>query len=383
LAGGSAVATIFQHPAWFDGFGTNPLGFLGMVFSDFHGGPIRGLAVWERRFPGIWRLAGTSRSDYADLLAEPGAETAIGSAFARHMAARPGWHWIDMPQSRPGSVASRIPGLTVTTGETCPGCELPSDWETFQRRLGKSLRGNIGYYARSLAKMGAFEIRTADSESFERDMEDFFHLHQRRWRSRWMPGAFADRRSREYHLRVAKRLLDAGRLRLHTLRINTAPVASLYCFATSTETFYYLGGFDPEYGKFSPGTVLTAHAIRHAIENDRSSRFDFLRGNESYKYKWGAVDRHNLRLALCRGRVGALLTSAGEAQLRVELRLKDRMHARFGGAGKPGAGIRGQESAPKTGNHLASVAGSRSVGSPNVVAPIVPASGSGQTEADR
>ncbi|MFY7954449.1 MAG: GNAT family N-acetyltransferase, partial [Armatimonadaceae bacterium] len=165
--------------------------------------------------------------------------------------------------------------------------------------------------------------------------------------------------------------------------INAAPVASLYCFATFSETFYYLGGFDPDFAKFSPGTVLTAHAIRYAIENDRSSRFDFLRGNESYKYKWGAVDRHNVRLALVRGRVGNVLTSAGAAQLRLELRLKDRMHARFGGAGKPGAGVRGQESGGSAGNNRSSVAGSRSVGSTNVVAPIVPVSGPGQTEADR
>jgi len=383
LAGGSAVATIFQHPAWFDGFAASPAGFLGMVFSDSQLGPIRGLAVWERRLPGIWRLAGTSRSDYADLLAEPGAETEVAETLARHLTERPGWHWIDLPQSRPGSVASRIPGLKFTTGETCPACALPSDWETFQRRLGKSLRGNIGYYARALAKLGTVEIRTADTESFERDMEDFFHLHQRRWRSRWMPGAFADRRSREYHLRVASQLLDAGRLRLHTLRVDSAPVASLYCFATTTESFYYLGGFDPEYAKFSPGTVLTAHAIRHAIEHDRSSRFDFLRGNESYKYKWGAVDCHNLRLALVRGKLGEFLTSTGAAQLRLELQLKNRMHARFGGAGKQGSGVRGQESTPRTGNQLTSVAGSRSVGSPNVVAPIVPVSGTGQTEADR
>jgi hypothetical protein len=36
---------------------------------------------------------------------------------------------------------------------------------------------------------------------------------------------------------------------------------------------------------------VVAHAIEYAIEHDRAIGFDFLRGKEAYKYRWGAVDR--------------------------------------------------------------------------------------------
>jgi CelD/BcsL family acetyltransferase involved in cellulose biosynthesis len=49
----------------------------------------------------------------------------------------------------------------------------------------------------------------------------------------------------------------------------------------------------------SLGVVLTAKAIEHAIENGRST-FDFLRGNETYKYRFGAKDTEIYRLAISR-----------------------------------------------------------------------------------
>ena len=45
--------------------------------------------------------------------------------------------------------------------------------------------------------------------------------------------------------------------------------------------------------RLSPGAQLLDHAIRAAI-SEGAREFHFLRGGESYKYLWGAVDRLNL-----------------------------------------------------------------------------------------
>jgi CelD/BcsL family acetyltransferase involved in cellulose biosynthesis len=87
--------------------------------------------------------------------------------------------------------------------------------------------------------------------------------------------------------------------------------------------------------RLSLGTVLTAHAMRHSIENDGGREFDFLRGNEGYKYRWGALDRYNARLSLTRFGVRPLLLSGGgRVSLTMEQHLKTWMHRRHGGAGK-------------------------------------------------
>src|SRR5262249_14112411 len=98
--------------------------------------------------------------------------------------------------------------------------------------------------------------------------------------------------------------------------------------------YYYLGGFDTTLARLSIGTVLTAYAIRYAIEKDSATEFDFLRGDEGDKYRWGAVDRYNARVSLTRpGLRSALLAAKGRASLRLEMRLKTWMHRRHGGAG--------------------------------------------------
>jgi CelD/BcsL family acetyltransferase involved in cellulose biosynthesis len=52
----------------------------------------------------------------------------------------------------------------------------------------------------------------------------------------------------------------------------------------------YNSGLDAErFGRLSAGVVLTAHAINMAIDLGRHE-FDFLRGNEDYKYRLGAQD---------------------------------------------------------------------------------------------
>jgi len=48
----------------------------------------------------------------------------------------------------------------------------------------------------------------------------------------------------------------------------------------------YNSGINFEYSAYSPGWVLLAYLLQWANENHRE-RFDFMRGNEDYKYRFG------------------------------------------------------------------------------------------------
>jgi CelD/BcsL family acetyltransferase involved in cellulose biosynthesis len=280
------------------------------------------------------RFVGTGGSDYLDLVAAPGYEARIAATFRSFLRESPRWDWCDLQQVRPGAAAEGLPGAAVWQGETCPYLPLAESWDGFRKSLGKKLRSNIGYYERSLEKQFTVEYRLATRETLDSDLAAFFELHQKRWNRRWLPGAFASRAARAFHADAARSLLDAGMLRLHTLTLDGVTRAALYCFQKGSRCYYYLGGFEPEMARLSLGTVLTARAIRHAIEQDGAAEFDFLRGDEGYKYKWGAQDRYNLRLSITRPGVrSALLEGAGKVSLRAEQRFKRWMHERHGGAG--------------------------------------------------
>lgn len=344
IAEASPRATVFQTwewtRAWWDHFGRNRRLWV-LVFED--GGQPAGFAALFLPPPAaplrVGRLLGTGGSDYLDLLALPDQEGAVRDALWRFLAERRRtWDWLDLQQLRPGGVLREAdpPSGPVRgsfwPGETCPYLPLPETWEAFRKSLGKKLRGNIGYYERALAKQYVVEMRTATKETLTDDITAFFDLHQRRWNRRWLPGAFVTTAARAFHEDVSGRLLERGWLRLHTLDLDGETLAALYCFQFGARCVYYLGGFEPTLARFSIGTVLTAQAIRYAIEQDQATEFDFVRGDEPYKYKWGAQDRSNARLSVTQTGVRSLaLAGSGRAALAAELALKSWMHRRHGG----------------------------------------------------
>jgi CelD/BcsL family acetyltransferase involved in cellulose biosynthesis len=83
---------------------------------------------------------------------------------------------------------------------------------------------------------------------------------------------------------------QAGWLYLAFIELDGEKAAALLGFLYGDRLLLYNSGYDPEkFAELSPGIVLTAFTIEDTIR--RGVRvFDFLRGNEVYKYRFGAVD---------------------------------------------------------------------------------------------
>jgi CelD/BcsL family acetyltransferase involved in cellulose biosynthesis len=73
------------------------------------------------------------------------------------------------------------------------------------------------------------------------------------------------------------------------LEIAGTPVAMMYAFLAADRLLVYNSGFDPTRSETSVGMVLTGMMIADAAENGVAV-CDFMRGNESYKYRFGADD---------------------------------------------------------------------------------------------
>jgi CelD/BcsL family acetyltransferase involved in cellulose biosynthesis len=167
----------------------------------------------------------------------------------------------------------------------------------------------------------------SDEARLEEEMTRFFQLHAMRWRTRWQPGVLFGRAVQAFHRQAARDLRADGTLRLHALKLDGKTVASLYCFTYNETGSYYLSGFDPALSKNSVGTLLTAKAMETALL-EGCREFDFLRGMEPYKYRWGCVNRENYRILLPGG--GPLAPAAKRA-LFWEQRIADRYEAKAHG----------------------------------------------------
>jgi CelD/BcsL family acetyltransferase involved in cellulose biosynthesis len=118
----------------------------------------------------------------------------------------------------------------------------------------------------------------------------------------------ADARARAFHSDVIGELANAGLLRLYVLEVAGRAAAAFYGVADRHRWFYYLGGFDPEFARYSIGSLVILHALEQAAASS-ATEFDFLRGAESYKYRWGAADTRVFEWELTR----ASTSSSSEA----------------------------------------------------------------------
>lgn len=171
-------------------------------------------------------------------------------------------------------------------------------WESYLDSLHASHRTNLGKMLRRLHKDFDVSLHVAATES-ERQwaMDVFIRLHLRRWSDKGGSTALNRKELIDFHRAFSAISLDRGWLKLYTLLLDGVPVSSLYVFKYQDVYHHYQSAFDPDYGKYSPGTVIVALAIKDAVE-DRAVEFDFLHDNESYKYLWARQERELIRLEL-------------------------------------------------------------------------------------
>ncbi len=88
-----------------------------------------------------------------------------------------------------------------------------------------------------------------------------------------------------------------GWLHLSLLEVGGKVAAAALNFDYQNRLWGYNSGVSLEFRELSPGWVCLAHVLQWACAQ-RRSEFDFMRGNEEYKYRFGARDRYVMRLTL-------------------------------------------------------------------------------------
>jgi CelD/BcsL family acetyltransferase involved in cellulose biosynthesis len=215
---------------------------------------------------------------------------------------------VELPQlSRHGSCAALLADLLGRRGwrtlervtHLCPYVDLRErGWEEYLQGLGPRHRENVRRRIRKLEAAHAVSFtRVERPEQLPEAFAELLRLHHLRWSPRGgsdglhTPGLVA------FHRDFARLALERGWLRLHLLRLDGRPVAAIYGFRYRDRFLYYQGGFDPAFAHLAVGLVSMAFAIREAIA-EGAREFDFLHGDEPYKFLWADGTRELVRLEL-------------------------------------------------------------------------------------
>ena len=96
-------------------------------------------------------------------------------------------------------------------------------------------------------------------------------------------------KKREFFTIMVSLLAEKGNIRLSFMEVGGARTSATLCFDYNNEVYLYNSAYDPAYSSLSVSILLKVFNIKDAI-NRGKKRFDFLSGNEPYKYDLGGQD---------------------------------------------------------------------------------------------
>ena len=253
-------------------------------------------------------VGGEEIADYLDLIAP---------ADQMDAALRATWGFLKSAASPKWSQAilSNIPGWTptpntlkslavesgmkadVTQIDVCPIVNLPESFEAYLAQIDKKQRHEIN---RKLRRAEGGEDKVTwyivdSSRDMEVETEAFMTL---------MANAAGDKanfltpKMRDTFKDVFATMQRLGFLQLAFLEINGKKASAYAQFDYANRIWVYNSGFDVDSAStLSPGWVLLAKLIEHAIQNKRAV-YDFMQGSEVYKYRFGGKDTRVWRIAI-------------------------------------------------------------------------------------
>jgi CelD/BcsL family acetyltransferase involved in cellulose biosynthesis len=241
-------------------------------------------------------------SDYLDLIVREQDLPAFLSGLLDFLASLPSaWSvidWYNIPDSSPTLAAlkaeSEKRGWTHQEEIYRPTPRIPlnGSFEEYLSRLDKKQRHEIRRKMRRAAESELnvrFEIvdKNADIES---EIDAFFHLMMQDLNK----ANFLTSLMREQMSVTIRTAFEQGYLWLAFLEVAGVKVAASLNFDYKNKLWGYNSGVSREHMELSPGWVLLAHTIQWCCENGRYE-FDFMRGDEEYKYRFGGVNRYVMR----------------------------------------------------------------------------------------
>ncbi len=248
-------------------------------------------------------------SDYLDLIAASGQEEKVYGALLDWLESdeAPAWDQADLcniPAASPTHrclaemAVARDYQVQTEVEDVCPVIPLPSTWDEYLSSLDKKQRHEIRRKIRRAERSEQINWYIVGEErDLAAEMEAFIELHQK---SDVDKDEFMDAQMKGFFHAAARVLHQAGWLQLAFIEVNGEKAAAMLNFDYRDSILVYNSGYDPQkYAGLSPGIVLLAYCIQWAIELGRA-KFDFMRGEEEYKLRFGAQPTKVYRLLIAR-----------------------------------------------------------------------------------
>ncbi|MDP7534387.1 MAG: GNAT family N-acetyltransferase, partial [SAR202 cluster bacterium] len=177
--------------------------------------------------------------------------------------------------------------VNIEEKETTPVTCLPGTWDEYLGGLRKKHRHELRRKIKRLEQADSpHQYSCQQADTLDGCMQDFFKLLRA---SSDEKDEFLTPEREKFFIDIAQELSARDQFKLYFLEVEGQRVAGCICFDYGESYLLYNSGYNPEYSRLSVGLINKAFSIQAAIEEGRES-FNFLKGDERYKYDLGAHD---------------------------------------------------------------------------------------------
>lgn len=287
----SPGSIIFSSPqwtgTWWKHFGADYTLYLGSLRD---GAKLIGVAPLAVSDETATFSGGPDVCDYLDFTVLPGYEDTFCTILLDRLISD-GIKRLDLGAVRPDSIVftclaqqikQRGLSLAYHQEDVTVYMELPSSWEHYLKELSGKQRHELKRKFRRLEEMGTVR-QSAVTKASPDTIKTFFRLFSE---CREDKAQFLTPDRKDFMQDLIEVMAKAGRLRFNLMELNGSSVAITLCFDYKKEVLLYNSGFDPEYRWLSAGLISKAMVIENSIARNMSC-FNFLKGDEQYKYRLG------------------------------------------------------------------------------------------------
>jgi CelD/BcsL family acetyltransferase involved in cellulose biosynthesis len=165
--------------------------------------------------------------------------------------------------------------------------DLPATFDEYLGILDAKQRHEVRRKMRRLMEAGKVEFRVLeDGAAIRSGMDDFLKMFTE---SRSDKAAFLTTQKESFFRALAETMSDIKLLRMGILELDSRPTAIILYFDFNEGAYLYNSGYAPEYDNLSVGLMSKVFCIRESI-NQGKKKYDFLKGNEIYKYRLGGKE---------------------------------------------------------------------------------------------
>ena len=208
------------------------------------------------------------------------------------------------------------PGARIIGTTVCPRVSMPEIGQELAAASPR-LRKHLRQYSRRLQDRGVAFRWVGPEAVHPRLLDLLFDLHRKRRTMKGEPSSFGPH-VKPLHERLISFAGPGHGPAFVLAEVGSSVVGMLYGFVWRDSFAYFQTGWDPAWSNESLGTALVGEALRFSAQAG-AKVFDFLRGADDYKYRFGAVDRVDESFLVPRGLHGRAL--------RLKYQLKGRRNS--------------------------------------------------------